>query len=67
MELKNVNPDGDNVVPSNLNNIKILNFFGKIKEIWFKKIYQMLYFLQDIVIVYKNKFLLFFISLINIK
>jgi hypothetical protein len=42
MELKNVNPNGDNAVASNLNNI---NFFGgRIVKIKFKNKHYMLFF-----------------------
>jgi hypothetical protein len=52
MELENVNPNGDHVVASNLNNIKIS--FWKIVIVEFKNKHNMLSFLQDVVISYKT-------------
>jgi hypothetical protein len=43
MELKNINTNDDNVVASNLINIK--SFFKKIMKIEFKDKYHMLFFL----------------------
>jgi hypothetical protein len=65
MELKNVNPNGNNVVASNVNNINF--FFLKNVKIEIKKKHDMLYFLQDIKIARKTKFLIFFTPLINIQ
>jgi hypothetical protein len=55
MELKNVNPNGENVVASNLINIKF--YFWKIV-----KINHMLFFLKDAIIAQETKFLILFIS-----
>ena len=61
MELENFNPNGDNVVTSNLININI--FFGENCEISVK--IQKSYvnsFLEDAMIAQKTKFLIFFTS-----
>jgi hypothetical protein len=47
MELKNVNPNGNNSIASNLNYI---NFFLKIAKIELKNKHHMLFFLEDVVI-----------------
>jgi hypothetical protein len=47
MELKNVNPNGDDVVTSNLTTYTF--FLGNCKN-WFKNKHHMLFFLQDAVI-----------------
>jgi hypothetical protein len=64
MELKNVNPNGDNVVASNLINVKKKN--SEIVKIEFKKKYHMLFFLKDVMVVHKTKFLILFTLQINI-
>jgi hypothetical protein len=48
MELKNFNPNNDNVVASNLSNIDF--FLRKIVKIKLKNKYHMLFFLQDALI-----------------
>jgi hypothetical protein len=65
MELKNVNPNDDNVVTSNM--ITSTSLFLRIVKIEFKNKDHMLFFLKDVTIVQKTKFLIFFNSLINIK
>jgi hypothetical protein len=49
MELKNVNPNGDNVVVSNLINVNFF-FFLTIVKIEFKNEDHMLFFLKDTMI-----------------
>jgi hypothetical protein len=66
MELENANPNGDNVVASNLNTINFLKFFT-IVNIELKNKFHMLLFLQDVLIVCKTKLLILFTSLINIR
>jgi hypothetical protein len=66
MELKNVNPNGGNVVASNLNNVNFL-IFVKIVKIEFQNKHWMFFFLQDAMIVQNTKFLIFLTSLINIE
>jgi hypothetical protein len=65
MELKNINPNGDDVVASNLNNMEF--FFWKIVKIELKNKHHMLFFLQDVVIARKTKFFILSTSLINIE
>jgi hypothetical protein len=65
MELKNVNPNGGDVVISNLNNVD--SFFWKIVEIELKIKHHMLFFLQDAMIAPKTKFFILPTSLINIE
>jgi hypothetical protein len=69
MELKNVDPSSDNVIGSNVNNINFIFILLKIVKIEFKKKHHMFFFLQDVVIACKTKFLILFTShiLINIQ
>jgi hypothetical protein len=62
MELKNVN---SNVVASNLNNV--IFYILKIVKIGIKNEHYMLFFLKDIMIAKKIKFLILFTSPINIE
>jgi hypothetical protein len=62
MELKNVNPNGDNVVISNLNNVNY--YFVKIE---IKDKYCMLFFFQDVAILHRTNFFILFTLLINIE
>jgi hypothetical protein len=65
MELKNVNPNGGNVVVSNMINVNF--FFFEIVKIELKNKDHMLFFLKDTMIVLKTKFLISFTSQINIE
>jgi hypothetical protein len=65
MELKNVNPNGGNVVVSNMINVNF--FFFEIVKIELKNKDHMLFFLKDTMIVQKTKFLISFTSQINIE
>jgi hypothetical protein len=65
MELENVNTNGNNVLPSNLNNTK-LSLFLKIVKIELKNKHYMFSFPKDVIIAWK-KFLILFTSLINVK
>ena len=65
MDLKNVIPNGNNVVASNK---KISTFIClKIVKIKFKIEHYMLFLLKIVMIAEKTKFLRLFTSLINIK
>jgi hypothetical protein len=67
MELKNVYPNGDNVVASNPNNANFF-FFLETMKIEFKNKHHVLlayYHLEVVVIVQKTKSLILFTPLIN--
>jgi hypothetical protein len=64
MELKYVNPNGDNVVVSNIINV---NFFFLIVKIESKNKSHMLFFLKDAITAQKIKFLILFTSQTNIE
>jgi hypothetical protein len=66
MKLKNVNPNGENVVASNLINMDFF-FPWKIVKIELKNEDHMLFFLKDAMIAQETKFLILFISQINIE
>jgi hypothetical protein len=65
MELKNINPEADNVVPSNL--ISISFIFLKIVKMEFKNEDLRLFFLKDTMIARKTKFLISYTSQSIIK
>jgi hypothetical protein len=65
MELKNANPNGDNVVASNLINVNF--FFLKILNIEFKNEHHMLFFSKKCHDYPKNKIPISFTLQINIE
>jgi hypothetical protein len=65
MKLKNVNPNGDNVVANNLINVHF--FIFEIMKIGFKNKDHMLYCLKDAISAPKTKFLMLFTSQIDIE
>jgi hypothetical protein len=67
MELKNVNPNGGNVIASNLNNLFLFLFLFQIVKIKFEFKNHMLLFVQYVLIAYKKEILLLFSPLINFE